>query len=182
MTAIVQIDAVETLRKRRLVGFCSILDSRNVEMYYDLLWYKFLERISHNDLVAHRNLYGVCARLNNNSGFFEYWTAVETYEGDQLADDLVPIDLSAGLYGSRVEKPEKNLAKVYSQLISGWKTPSDYILNWNQPFFEVFQPNWFNREAVKISVPLYVSSATSNWLVSLPSESPSMGQPVGTDR
>ena len=150
------IDAVETLPKKTLVGYCAILDSRQVGLVYELLWFKFLERLNFTTIPAGRDLYGVCANLDSNSGFFEYWTAVEVHQSDHVPKDLVEIPLDAGTYGLRVEKPDNMLPKVYGNLIRGWQAPSDYILNFRRPFFEIYQPDWPNRRAVKIAVPLYV--------------------------
>ena len=157
----VLIDTVETLPKKTLVGYCSILDSRDVGLVYELLWYKFLERLTFTTIPEGRDLYGVCANLNYNSGFFEYWTAVEVHEDDLVPWDLVEIPLDAGTYGMRVEKPDNMLPKVYGELIYGWEAPSDYILNWRRPFFEIYQPDWANRQAVKIAVPLNVALITA---------------------
>ena len=153
----VMIDAVETLPRKTLVGYCSILDSRDVGLVYELLWYKFLERLAFTTIPEGRDLYGVCANLNYNSGFFEYWTTVEVQSGDRVPDDLCEIPLAAGTYGMRIEKPDNMLPKVYGELIHGWEAPSDYILNWRRPFFEIYQPDWPNRRAVKIAVPLNVA-------------------------
>ena len=150
----VLIDAVEPLPKKTLVGYCAVLDSRRVRLVYELLWLKFLERLTFSTIPAGRDLYGVCANLNYNSGFFEYWTAVEVLENDHVPKDLVAIPLDAGTYGLRVEKPDNMLPKVYGELIQAWEAPSDYILNWRRPFFEIYQPDFANRRAVKIAVPL----------------------------
>lgn len=156
MSSTVYIDAVENLPKKNLVGYCSVLNSSEVSLYYDFLWYKFLERLSWTLIPNGRELYGVCANLNYN-GFFEYWTAVEVFPGDIVPDDLVPIHMDAGTYGSRVERPERPLPIVYSQVTESWEAPSDYTLNWKQPFYELYKPNWANRMAVKFCVPLFVS-------------------------
>ena len=156
----IMIDAVETLPTKNLVGYCSILDSRGVALYYDLLWYKFVERLRFTDLSPDRGLYGVCANLSPG-GFFEYWTSGEVHEVDLVPWDVVEIPLDAGTYGMRVEKPDNMLPKVYGELIYGWEAPSDYILNWRRPFFEIYQPDWANRQAVKIAVPLNVALITA---------------------
>jgi hypothetical protein len=161
MSPTVHIDAVENLPKKNLVGYCSILNATDVSNYYDLLWYKFLERLSYSLIPQGRELYGVCANLNLN-GFFEYWTAVEVFPGDIFSDDLISIPMDAGTYGSRVEIPELPLPVVYSRLTQYWEAPSDYVLNWNQPFYEVYKPDWANRSAVKICVPLFASAAAGD--------------------
>ena len=148
------IDAVETLPKKTLVGYCSVLDSRKVKLAYELLWFKFIERLTFTTIPVGRDLYGVCANLNANNGFFEYWTAVEVTEGDLVPSDLIEIPIDAGTYGLRIEKPDNMLPQVYGKLIHVWEPPSDYILNWRRPFFELYQPDWANRRAVKIAVPL----------------------------
>ncbi|MDR1051705.1 MAG: GyrI-like domain-containing protein [Deltaproteobacteria bacterium] len=156
MSGTLYIDAVENLPKKNLVGYCSILNSGEVPQYYDLLWYKFLERLTWSLIPPGRELFGVCANLNLN-GFFEYWTTVEVFPGDIIPDDLVAIPMNAGTYGSRVEIPERPLPVFYSRLNQFWEAPSDYILNWNHPFYEVYKPDWANRLAVKICVPLFAS-------------------------
>ncbi|MDR1486468.1 MAG: GyrI-like domain-containing protein [Deltaproteobacteria bacterium] len=156
MANTVYIDAVESLPKKNLVGYCSILNSADVSRYYDLLWYKFLERLSRTLIPKGRELYGVCANLKY-SGFFEYWTCVEVFADDVIPDDLVSIPMDAGTYGSRVERPERPLPLVYSQVSENWEAPSDYILNWKLPFFELYKPNWANRMVVKFCVPLFSS-------------------------
>ncbi|MDR1658062.1 MAG: GyrI-like domain-containing protein [Deltaproteobacteria bacterium] len=156
MAAIVTIDEVEVLAKKQLVGYCAIMDSSQVSLCYDRLWSNFLERLSNIDLPHSRNLYGVCNNLNCNSGFFEYWTAIETLAGDQLPDDLVNIPLSAGTYGCGIGDNDRNLPTVYSRMIEGWSLPAEYILNSKEPFFEIYRPDWFHRMAVRIFVPLQV--------------------------
>ncbi|MDR2302163.1 MAG: GyrI-like domain-containing protein [Deltaproteobacteria bacterium] len=156
MSDTVYIDAVENLPRKTLVGYCSILNSRDVSQYYDLLWFKFLERLSWTLIPQERDLYGICANLNLR-GFFEYWTTVEVLPGDLVPDDLIAMPMDAGTYGSRVERPEKPLPIFYSRLTEYWETPNDYVLNWNQPFYELYKPNWAKRNAVKICVPLYAS-------------------------
>jgi predicted transcriptional regulator YdeE len=151
------IDAVETLPKKTLVGYCSVLDTRKVGLVYELLWFKFLERLTFTTIATGRDLYGVCANLNCHNGFFHYWTAVEVLQGDLVPSDLAEIPFDAGTYGLRIEKPDNMLPKVYGELIHGWEAPSDYILNWRRPFFEIYQPDWPNRRAVKIAVPLNAS-------------------------
>ncbi|MDR0355868.1 MAG: GyrI-like domain-containing protein [Deltaproteobacteria bacterium] len=162
MSGTVHFDVVENLPKKTLVGYCSVLNSIDVPQYYDLLWYRFLERLTWSLIPPDRELYGVCANLNIN-GFFEYWTAVEARPGDLLPDDLIAIPMDAGTYGSRVEMPEKPLPVFYGQLTSCWETPSEYMLNWKQPFYEVYKPDWANRSAVKICVPLFASMAASEF-------------------
>ncbi|MDR1111042.1 MAG: GyrI-like domain-containing protein [Deltaproteobacteria bacterium] len=161
MNGTVYIDAVENLPKKNLVGYCSILNSNDVSQYYDLLWYKFMERLSWTLIPPGRELYGVCANLNL-TGFFEYWTTVEILPGDIVPDDLISMPMDAGTYGSRVEIPERPLPVFYSRLTQFWEPPSDYALNWNQPFFEIYKPDWANRMAVKICVPLFDSMAESD--------------------
>jgi hypothetical protein len=156
MTDRVYIDAVEILPRKNLVGYCSILNSRDVSQYYDLLWFKFLERLSWTLIPQERDLYGICANLNLR-GFFEYWTTVEILPGDVVPDDLITMPMDAGTYGSRVERPEKPLPIFYSRLMEFLETPSEYVLNWTQPFYELYKPNWAKRNAVKICVPLYAS-------------------------
>jgi hypothetical protein len=156
MTDTVSIEAVENLPKKTLVGYCSILNSNDVSQYYDLLWYKFLERLSWTLIPTGRDMYGVCANLNLR-GFFEYWTAVEVFPGDIVPDDLITIPMVAGTYGSRVEIPERPLPIFYSRLTEYWETPEEYVLNWNQPFYELYKPDWSHRMAVKISVPLFAT-------------------------
>jgi hypothetical protein len=148
------IDAVETLPTRNLVGYCSILDRRGAGLCYELLWRRFLERLSLASLPRDRGLYGVCANLSPD-GFFEYWTAVELPAGDPAPADLARLPLTAGTYGWRLEKPANSLPMVYGGAIRGWVAPSDYALDWDRPFLETHQPDWPNREAVKIAVPLW---------------------------
>lgn len=156
MTATVYIDAVENLPRTNLVGYCAILNSNDVSQYYDLLWFKFLERLSWTLIPQERNLYGICANLNLR-GFFEYWTTVEVKPGDIIPDDLISMPMDAGTYGSRYERPERPLPVFYSRLTEFWEPPTDYVLNWTLPFYELYKPNWVKRDAVKICVPLYAA-------------------------
>jgi hypothetical protein len=149
----VMIDAVASMPEKTLVGYCSVLDFRKAAMVYEPLWFKFLERLSRTGIPAGRDLYGVCVNLDFKGGFFEYWTAVEVLEGDKAPKDLVEIPLDAGTYGLRLERPD-NLPGVYGTLIAGLEAPSDYILNWRRPFYEIYQPDWAHRRAVRIAVPL----------------------------
>jgi predicted transcriptional regulator YdeE len=162
----VMIDAVETLPNKTLVGYCSIIDSRRVGQVYETLWANFLDRLAFTAIPSGRDLYGVCANLNSQSGFFEYWTAVEVRLGEPAPWDLVEIPLDAGTYGLRIERPDNTLPKVYGELVHGLEAPSDYILNWRRPFFEVYQPDWPNRRAVKMAFPLNAVLMTAELRVS----------------
>ncbi|MDR3203513.1 MAG: GyrI-like domain-containing protein [Deltaproteobacteria bacterium] len=151
----VQLDAVENLPTKALFGYCSILSVSEVGRYYDFLWYKFIERLTLANISQDRELYGVCANLSR-SGFFEYWTAIEIRSGEEVPEDLIDIPMVAGTYGSKVERPDTPLPLIYGKLSEQWERPSDYVLNWRQPFYELYKPNWSNRRAVKFCLPLFV--------------------------
>jgi hypothetical protein len=70
---------------------------------------------------------------------------------------LVHLPLNGGTYGSRIERPNLSLPVLYSQISHSWNPPDDYTLNWKLPFFELYRPNWANRSAVKICIPLNFS-------------------------
>ncbi|MDR2461241.1 MAG: GyrI-like domain-containing protein [Deltaproteobacteria bacterium] len=153
MNSQIHLDAIESLPRKKLVGYCAILNHKAATTYYEKLWVNFIERINQIPCLAKRDLYGVCTNLQGNN-FFEYWTAVETNDKDLVPPDLVPLPLRGGVYGSRIEKPELPLPLIYSRSASAWTPPKDYSLDWKLPFFEVYRPNWFDRKAVKICIPL----------------------------
>ncbi|MDR1166459.1 MAG: GyrI-like domain-containing protein [Deltaproteobacteria bacterium] len=152
----IKIEAIETMPRKRLVGYCAILNDKAVRDYYEKLWVNFIERIQSVPCLAGRELYGVCTNLQHNN-FFEYWTTVECAKDDPVPPDLVSLPLDGGIYGSRIERPDTNLPLMYSQKVSTWNAPDDYTLDWRLPFFEVHRPNFFKRSSVKICVPLNFS-------------------------
>jgi hypothetical protein len=152
----IRIEAVESMPSKRLVGYCAILNDKAVGDYYEKLWLNFIDRIRKIPCLADRELYGVCTNLQGNN-YFEYWTTVESSPEDQLPGDLVSLPLDGGTYGSRIGRPELSLPSIYSRTSSTWDPPKDYSLEWKLPFFEVYRPNWFQRRALKICVPLNFS-------------------------
>ncbi|MDR2405217.1 MAG: GyrI-like domain-containing protein [Deltaproteobacteria bacterium] len=157
MDNLINVDAIETLPRKRLVGYCAILNDKAVNDYYERLWLNFLNRINKVPSLASKELYGVCTNLQTNN-YFEYWTTVECSADEQIPDDLAALPLSGGVYGSRVERPEFNLPSIYSRRVSPWVPPEDFELNWRLPFFEVYRPNWFQRSTVKFCIPLINNS------------------------
>ncbi|MDR2351006.1 MAG: GyrI-like domain-containing protein [Deltaproteobacteria bacterium] len=156
MLAQIQIDAIESMPKKRLVGYCAILNHEAATEYYEKLWVNFIERINQIPALSKRDLYGVCTNLQGNN-YFEYWTTVECHAQDRIPPDLVQLPLDGGIYGSRIERPEVSLPMFYTKEASSWTPPKDYVLDWKLPFFEVYKPNWFNRKTVKICIPLNFS-------------------------
>jgi predicted transcriptional regulator YdeE len=153
MNNLISMEAVETLPKKRLVGYCAILNHKAVNDYYEKLWRNFLDRVNKVPSLAEKDLYGVCTNLQANN-YFEYWTTVECSAGDAIPEDLADLPLNGGVYGSKVERPELNLPSIYNRQVSPWVPPRDFELNWSLPFFEVYRPDWFRRSAVKFCIPL----------------------------
>jgi predicted transcriptional regulator YdeE len=168
VTCRIRIDAIESLPQKILAGYCAIVSSEGVGRLYEKLWEAFLGRLRRIEGLSGRDLYGVCCSLQA-SRLFEYWLAVEVRPGDRLPRDLIAFPLMGGTYGASVGPPEAVLPAVYSSLLSQWTAPLDYSLDWKMPFFEVYNPDWPKRAAVKICLPLQFSvcSYREFWAVGL---------------
>jgi predicted transcriptional regulator YdeE len=168
MNCNIRIDAIETLPQKSLAGYCAIVSSEGILDLYEKLWEAFLSRVELIEGFSNRLLYGVCCSIQANN-LFEYWLAVEVKSGDQVPHDLIPFPLQGGTYGASVESSKVSLPVIYNSLIHKWTAPADYTLDWKMPFFEVYNPDWEKRAAVKICLPLQFSvfSYREFWAVGL---------------
>jgi predicted transcriptional regulator YdeE len=153
----IRVDAIEALPQKSLAGYCAIVSPEGVRELYEKLWLAFESRARKTEDFAERPFYGICLNLQAN-GFFEYWLTVEVEPGDRIPRDLIPFHLAGGTYGSSVGDREISLPMVYRDLISRWTAPTDYALDWNQPFFEVHSPGKTRRDFAKICLPLQFSA------------------------